>query len=85
MVIEGTIVSKETGLTATFEGVEQPYVRCTIARLDNPEIHSEARIVGITDLATPIGGRVKLEVTRTITDRKAGVVRFDCKLLEAGA
>lgn len=83
MVIEGTIVSKEAGLTATFEGVEQPYVRCTIARLDNPEIHAEARIVGIADLATPIGGRVKLEVTRTITDRKAGVVRFDCKLLEA--
>lgn len=83
MIIEGTIVSKETGLTATFGGVEQPYVRCTIARLDNPEIHAEARIVGIANLATPIGGRVKLEVTRAITDRKAGVVRFDCKLLEA--
>ncbi len=83
MVIEGTIVSKETGLTATFEGIEQPYVRCTIARLDNPDVHAEARIVGIADLTTPVGGRVKLEVTRTITDRKAGVVRFDCRLLEA--
>ncbi|WIG60550.1 MAG: hypothetical protein OJF49_003298 [Ktedonobacterales bacterium] len=81
MVIEGTIVSKETGLSAIFEGVEQPYVRCMVARLENPDVQSEARIVGISDLAIPIGGVVKLEVTRVVTDRKAGVVRFDCKLL----
>ena len=81
MVIEGTIVTKEEGLSATFAGVEQPYVRCTIARLDHPEVHSEARIVGLERLDTPIGGTVRLEVIRTITDRKAGVVRFDCKLL----
>ena len=29
----------------------------------------------------PIGGEVRLEVLRAITDRKAGVVRFDCRLL----
>lgn len=81
MIIEGTILSKETGLTAFFEGVEQPYVRCTIARLDNPEVHAEARIVGMADLDVPIGGVVRLEVVRTVTDRKAGVVKFDCKLL----
>lgn len=81
MVIEGTIVSKETGLSAIFAGVEQPYVRCMVARLENPDVQSEARIVGISDLAIPIGGVVKLEVTRVVTDRKAGVVRFDCKLL----
>ncbi len=81
MIIEGTIVNKETGLTAFFEGVEQPYVRCTISRLDNPEVHAEARIVGITDLDVPIGGVVRLEVVRTVTDRKAGVVKFDCRLL----
>jgi hypothetical protein len=81
VIIEGTIVTKEPGLTATFEGVEQPYVRCVIARLDNPAVHAEARIVGLSDLDVPIGGTVRLEVTRTVTDRKAGVVKFDCRLL----
>jgi hypothetical protein len=81
MIIEGTIVSKETGLSAFFEGVEQPYVRCTIARLDHPEVHAEARIVGMAELDVPIGGVVRLEVVRTVTDRKAGVVKFDCRLL----
>lgn len=83
MIVEGTIVSKETGLSAVFEGVEQPYVRCVIARLDAPDVHAEARVVGLTDVPAPVGGTVKLEVTRAITDRRAGVVRFDCKLLEA--
>ena len=82
MILEGTILSKETGLSAIFEGVEQPYVRCMIARIEHPEVQSEARIVGISDLDVPIGGTVRLQVTRVITDRKAGVVRFDCKLLD---
>lgn len=82
MVIEGTLVAKETDLSAVFEGVEQPYVRCTIARLDDPSRHAEARVVGMRDVPTPIGGHIKLEVTRTITDRRAGVVRFDCRFLE---
>lgn len=81
MLIEGTVLTKEIGLRATFEGVEQPYVRCTIARLDQPEVHAEARIVGLEDLPIPIGGEVRLEVVRVVTDRRAGVVRFDCKLL----
>ncbi len=81
MIIEGTIVSKDTGLSATFEGVEQPYVRCTIARLDNPEVHAEARILGAPDIPAGVGDVVRLEVVRTVTDRKAGVVKFDCKLL----
>ena len=82
MIIEGTIVSKEPGLTAVFAGVEQPYVRCVIARRDNPEVHAEARVVGRDDIPVPVGGVVKLEVTRTITDRRAGVVRFDCRFIE---
>ncbi len=81
MVIEGTLVAKEEGLSAVFEGTLQPFVACQIARLDHPEIHSEARIVGLEHLDVPIGGTLRLEVTRTITDRRAGVVRFDCKLL----
>ena len=82
MIIEGRVLEKETGLSAYFEGVEQPYVRCVISRLDAPERHAEARVVGLADLPVDIGGIVKLEVTRTITDRRAGVVRFDCKLIE---
>jgi hypothetical protein len=81
MIIEGTILTKETGLSASFAGVEQPYVRCTVARLDNPEVHSEARIVGVSDIPQRIGDVIKLEVTRVVTDRRAGVVRFDCRLL----
>jgi hypothetical protein len=83
VIIEGTIVEKETGLSAVFEGVERPYVRCVIAMIDDPEIHAEARVVGLNDVPAPVGGRIKLEVMRTITDRRAGVVRFDCTLLEA--
>jgi len=80
-IIEGTIVTKETGLSATFGGVEQPYVRCVIARLDAPERHAEARVVGMADIPYGVGDVIKLEVTRAITDRQAGVVRFDCTLI----
>lgn len=82
MLIEGTVLTKETGLRATFEGVEQAYVRCTIARLDQPEVHAEARIVGHEDIPVDIGEEIRLEVVRVVTDRRAGVVRFDCKLLD---
>ncbi|HEX9413005.1 MAG TPA: hypothetical protein VF916_05835 [Ktedonobacterales bacterium] len=82
MIIEGTVVTKETGLRASFAGVEQPYVRCTIARLDDPERHAEARVVGVEDLPVEVGGLIRLEVTRVVTDRREGVVRFDCKLLD---
>lgn len=81
MLIEGTIVEKEAGLHASFEGVERPYVRLVIARLDNPVVHAEARVVGHEDIPQQIGQVVRLRVTRTVTDRKAGVVRFDCELL----
>ena len=57
MIIEGTVLTKETGLSAIFEGVEQPYVRCTIARLDQPEVHAEARIVGWKTCRFPSAAR----------------------------
>ena len=82
MIIEGRVLEKEPVLSAYFDGVEQPYVRCVISRLDAPERHAEARVVGLSDLPVEVGGIVKLEVTRTVTDRRAGVVRFDCKLIE---
>ena len=80
-IIEGTLVSKEPHLSASFEGAQQPYVRCVVSRLDDPERHAEARVVGLDDLPMEVGDRIRLEVTRTVTDRKAGVVRFDCILL----
>ncbi|HEY7780404.1 MAG TPA: hypothetical protein VIC85_09360 [Ktedonobacterales bacterium] len=82
MILEGTVISKETGLRASFGGVEQPYVRCVIARLDNPEVQSEARVIGVEDLPVDVGGVVRLEVVRVVTDRRDGIVRFDCRLIE---
>jgi hypothetical protein len=82
-IIEARVLGKEPNLTAVFEGREQPYVRLTIARLDRPEVHSEARVVGLSDIPVGVGGTVTLEITRAITDRRAGVVRFDTKLLAA--
>jgi hypothetical protein len=81
MIIEGIIVSKETGLTASFDGKQQPYVKCVVARRAHPEVRSEARIIGQTDIAQEIGDVINLEVIRTVTDRQAGVVRFDCRLI----
>jgi hypothetical protein len=78
--IDGTIVTKETGLHATFEGRDQPYVRCMVARLDDPERHAEARIVGHEDIEQQVGDVIHLIAYRVVTDRNAGVVRFDCRL-----
>ncbi len=79
--IEGTILTKETGLHASFEGKDQPYVRCVVARLDDPERHAETRIVGLEDIAQQVGDVVRLVAYRVVTDRNAGVVRFDCRLV----
>ena len=81
LIIEGTILTKETGLRATFEGKEQPYVRCVVARLDDPERHAQTRIVGLEDIPQTIGNVVRFEAYRAVTDRNAGVVRFDCRLI----
>ena len=83
MQLTVTLLTKETGLTASFEGQEQPYVRCMVARVDRPEVQSEARIIGAPDIAASIGDVVHLEVLRTTVDRHAGIVRFDCHLLPA--
>jgi hypothetical protein len=81
MLIHGTILSKEAHLTASFEGREQPYVLCVVARLDHPDVQSEVRIIGQPDIPQGVGDVVHLEVLRTITDRHAGVVRFDAHLV----
>src|SRR5215469_11813051 len=47
--LEGTIVEKEGGLRASFQGTERPYVRATIARLDAPEVMRQARIYDVEE------------------------------------
>jgi hypothetical protein len=42
---------------------------------------AEARVVGVEDFPQGPGDVVRLESYRTVTDRVAGVVRFDCHLL----
>ncbi len=81
ITIEGTILTKETGLRAIFDGQAQPYVRCVVARLDDPQRHAETRIVGVEDIIPQVGDVVRLTAFRVITDRAAGIVRFDCRLV----
>ena len=80
ITIEGTILTKEAGLRAVFGGAEQPFVRCVVARLDDPQRHAETRIVGVADIPQQVGEIVRLVAYRVVTDRNAGVVRFDCRL-----
>ena len=78
--LEGTLVKKETGLRASFQGTERPYVRAAIARADAPEVMRQARIYDVTDIPQQVGESITLEVLRVTTDRKTGTVWFDCKL-----
>src|ERR1051326_4427469 len=78
--LEGTIVEKEGGLRASFQGTERPYVRATIARPDAPEVMRQARIYDVEELPQQVGEQITLEVLRVTTDRKTGTVWFDCKL-----
>jgi len=79
--LEGTIVEKEGGLRASFQGTERPYVRGTIARLEGPEVMRQARIYDVENISQQVGEQITLEVLRVTTDRKTGTVWFDCKLL----
>ncbi len=78
--LEGTIVAKEAGLRASFQGTERPYVRATISRLDAPEVMRQARIYDVEEIPQQVGDQISLEVLRVTTDRKTGTVWFDCKL-----
>ena len=78
--LEGTIVEKETGLRASFQGTERPYVRATISRVDAPEVMRHARIYDVEDIPQQVGEQITLDVLRVTTDRKTGTVWFDCTL-----
>jgi hypothetical protein len=56
-------------------------VRCVVSRLDDPRRHAETRIVGVEDIAQQVGDEIHLIAYRVVTDRNAGVVRFDCRLV----
>ncbi|HEY4384878.1 MAG TPA: hypothetical protein VGN34_10430 [Ktedonobacteraceae bacterium] len=82
MTRAGIILEKEPGLKASLQGEEHPYVRCIIADAADPERHFECRILDVEDISNAIGEAVTLEVIRAITDRRSGVVRFDCRLIQ---
>ena len=81
MIREGTLLEKEAGLKTIFQGEEHPYVRCVIADIIDPERHFECRVLDEEDITIPIGATIKLEVIKVVTERRSGVVRFDCRLI----
>ena len=82
MIREGTLLEKEPGLKTIFEGQEHPYVHCIIADKVDPERHLTCRVLDETDLPIAVGGAIKLEVIKVVTERRSGVVRFDCHLVK---
>jgi hypothetical protein len=82
MTRSGTLLEKEPGLHTIFEGSEHPYVRCVIADVTDPERHFECRVLDEEDIPIAIGDQITLEVVKVITDRRNGVVRFDCHLVK---
>jgi hypothetical protein len=83
MIRAGTLLAKEPGLKTVFEGKEHPYVRCVIADVVDPERHFECRVLDEDDIPISIGEPITLEVIKVVTERRSGVVRFDCRLSKA--
>ncbi len=78
----GTLLEKEPGLRTVFEGKEHSYVRCVIADTTDPERHFECRVLDEEDIPISIGQPITLEVIKVVTERRSGVVRFDCRLIK---
>jgi hypothetical protein len=78
----GILLEKEPGLKTIFQGSEHSYVRCVIADTVDPERHFECRVLDEEDLPIGVGEPITLEVIKVITDRRSGVVRFDCRLIK---
>ncbi len=83
MIRAGTLLAKEPGLKTVFEGTEHPYVRCVVADAIDPERHFECRVLDEVDIPISIGEPITLEVIKVVTERRSGVVRFDCRLSKA--
>jgi hypothetical protein len=82
MIRAGTLLDKEPGLTTIFQGSEHSYVRCVIADVNDPERHFECRVLDEVDLPVAIGELLELEVVKVVTERRSGIVRFDCRLVK---
>ncbi len=80
MTRAGTLLEKEPGLTTIFQGEEHSYVRCVIADITDPERHFECRVLDEEDIPVAVGESITLEVIKVVTDRRSGIVRFDCRL-----
>jgi hypothetical protein len=80
MTRAGTLLEKEPGLKTIFQGEEHSYVRCLIADTVDPERHFECRVLDEDDIPFSIGEHITLEVIKVVTERRSGVVRFDCRL-----
>ncbi len=82
MTREGILLEKEPGLKTIFQGEQHSYVRCVLADAADPERHFECRVIDEDDLPISIGEPIKLEVLKVVTERRNGVVRFDCRLIK---
>jgi hypothetical protein len=82
MTREGILLEKEPGLKTIFQGEQHSYVRCILADAADPERHFECRVIDENDLPISIGEPIKLEVLKVVTERRNGVVRFDCRLIK---
>jgi hypothetical protein len=81
MTRSGILLEKEPGLKTIFQGSEHSYVRCVVADTVDPERHFECRVLDEEDVPIAIGEPITLEVIKVVTDRRSGVVRFDCRLI----
>ena len=82
MTRSGTLLEKEPGLKTIFQGEEHPYVRCLIADAADPQRHFECRVLDEDDIPYAIGDLITLEVIKVVTERRSGIVRFDCRLIK---
>lgn len=73
-------MEKEPGLQTIFEGKERPYVRCVVADAADPDRHFECRVLDEEDIPFVVGEHITLEVIHVVTERRSGIVRFDCRL-----
>lgn len=85
MTRAGTLLEKEPGLTTIFQGSEHSYVRCVIADATDPERHFACRVLDEVDIPVSVGESIELEVVKVVTERRSGVVRFDCRLVKTQA
>ncbi len=77
----GILVEKTPGLRGIFQGEEHPYVRCIIADPADSERRFECRVLDEDDIPVAAGQPITLEVIKVVTERRDGVVRFDCRFI----